>query len=112
MNYPNAENGKEMLLDVKLPQYSLLQQLQNLKSADFFAKIFDGKIASASVNILERNNLDNEEEIIGLTDKDLYPNYITEKIVMDDSIECFKKYIRKTPHQFRKTYQKYRSLCE
>lgn len=56
------------------------------KSGDirFFAKSTRGHFLSVSPNLLELNGLAREEDMVGLTDHDLYPNSIAEKFVQDD----------------------------
>lgn len=64
---------------------SQFQQLfENLPDVYFFAKDAHSRLMAASRPILQRFQLDSEEELIGTTDHDHFPTHIADNFVRDD----------------------------
>lgn len=80
----DAARLRAELLAGDLPAAQFLRLWEAAPEVRFFAKSARGRFLSVSRNLLELNGLRREEEILGLSDFDLYPNSIAEKFTQDD----------------------------
>ncbi len=85
---PEIENDvsklREELAEGEIPSLQFLRQWRTSEDTRFFAKTAEGRFVSASPNLLAMNGLAREEDIVGLSDHDLFPSAMADKFRVDD----------------------------
>ncbi len=84
MTKPSPDRLHEDLLKGAIPAFQFFLPWRHVPDTRFFAKNAEGLFLFLSPNLLELNGLKHEDDVLGLTDYDLYPKSIAEKFRQDD----------------------------
>jgi AraC-like DNA-binding protein len=75
---------RDELAQGEIPSLQFFRQWRTGEDTRFFAKTAEGRFLAASPNVLAVNGMEREEEIVGLTDHDLFPSAMADKFRNDD----------------------------
>ena len=76
---------RQGLLAGEIPSLQFFQLWREARDTRFFAKDAEGRFLAVSPNLVALNGLSREEDMVGLSDYELYPHSIAEKFRQDDA---------------------------